>query len=124
MDMIQIDLLDPENFLKIRETLTRMGIANNQTKTLYQSCHILQKQGNYFIVHFKELLKLDGRVVDITEEDTIRRNNMACLLEEWGLCEIHQSVGDLATTPDNNFRIISHKQKEEWKLVHKYAIGN
>ena len=122
--MIEITLKQNEDFLKVKETLTRMGIANNKTKTLYQSCHILQKQGNYFIVHFKELLKLDGRVVDITDEDITRRDNMACLLEEWGLCDILADEDFLRTTPENNFRIIPHKVKDEWKLIHKYAIGN
>ncbi|QPI13798.1 translational repressor protein [Serratia phage 4S] len=122
MKMIQIELIDPENFLKIRETLTRMGIANNKTKTLYQSCHILQKQGNYFIVHFKELLKLDGRQVDITDEDLDRRDSIVQLLEDWGLLNI--MPGQPVEPVKNNFRIISFKQKDEWTLVPKYQIGN
>lgn len=121
--MIEIKLKTDEDFLKIRETLTRIGIANNTKKELYQSCHILQKQGRYFIVHFKELLKLDGRVVDITKEDELRRNNIACLLEDWELCDII-STQDFPTTPDNNFRVISFAQKKDWKLIHKYKIGN
>lgn len=121
--MIEIKLFDSEDFLKIRETLTRMGIANNRDKKLYQSCHILQKRGLYYIVHFKELLKLDGRPVDISEEDLIRRDNIAILLAEWGLCQI-QSTEPLRFTAEKNFRIISHKQKNDWQLVHKYKIGN
>lgn len=122
MKMIQIELIDPENFLKIRETLTRMGIANNKTKTLYQSCHILQKQGNYFIVHFKELLKLDGRQVDITDEDLDRRDSIAQLLEDWNL--LHIIPGQPIEPVKNNFRIISFKQKHEWTLIPKYQIGS
>lgn len=123
LDMLEIKLKSDDDFLKIRETLTRIGIANNKTKTLYQSCHILQKQGKYFITHFKELLRLDGRTVDFTEEDQIRRNDIAKLLEDWGLCDII-STSQFDFRGDNHFRIISFSSKEQWKLVHKYKIGN
>lgn len=121
--MIEIKLKTPEDFLKIRETLTRIGIANNSKKELYQSCHILQKQGKYFIVHFKELLKLDGRKVDISEEDIQRRDSIANLLESWELCDIIEGQ-KLNLPEEHNFRVISFKQKEDWKLIHKYRIGN
>lgn len=118
--MIEITLRTPEDFLKIKETLTRMGIANSGTKTLYQSCHILQKQGKYFIVHFKEMLKLDGRDVIMTDEDTNRLKNIASLVSAWGMCT--------PTTPidadgQNFFRVIPFSEKQEWKLVPKYKIG-
>lgn len=122
MNMLEIRLIGEDSFLKIRETLTRIGIANNKKKMLWQSCHILQKQGRYFVVHFKELLKLDGRQVDMTEDDELRRNNIARLLEEWGMVEI-LSTG-LKFSEENNFRVLTHAQKAEWKLIYKYRIGN
>ena len=118
--MLEIMLNKTDDFLKIKETLTRIGIANNKDKVLYQSCHILQKQGKYYIVHFKELLKLDGREVNITEEDELRRNNIAMCLSEWGMCEI---LGIHKFTEENHFRVIPFRDKNEWKLVHKYRIG-
>ena len=120
--MVEIDLITPDNFLKIKETLTRCGIANNKDKILYQSCHILQKQGRYYITHFKELLKLDGREVNISDEDILRRNNITKLLVEWGLCKLAPGIS-LMTTKEHNFRVLSFRQKGEWQLVHKYAIG-
>lgn len=122
--MLQIELIKKDDFLKIRETLTRMGIANNKTKTLYQSCHILQKQGLYYVVHFKELLRLDGRPVEISDEDFQRRDSIAQLLEQWGLCRIIHKVGEKINEQVNNFRVISHSQKDQWTLIHKYRIGN
>lgn len=121
--MIEIKLNKPEDFLKIKETLTRMGIANNVEKTLWQSCHILQKQGRYYIVHFKEMLKMDGRKVNIDEEDLIRRDSIAQLLEDWQLLEICPGQRTDMAEMENNFRVISFKQKAEWKLIHKYNIG-
>lgn len=121
--MIEIKLVNPEDFLKIKETLTRMGIANNVKKELYQSCHILQKQGRYFIVHFKEMLKMDGRVVDIAEEDFVRRDSITQLLEDWGLLQIAPGQRTDMFRMQNNFRVISFKQKDEWVLKHKYSIG-
>ncbi|QDH49141.1 translational regulator protein [Pantoea phage Phynn] len=122
MNMLQIELVSEDSFLKVRETLTRIGIANNKKKCLWQSCHILQKQGKYFIVHFKELLKLDGRQVEISEDDELRRNNIAKLLEEWGMIEI--VTDGLRFSEENNFRVLTHAQKSEWKLIYKYRIGN
>lgn len=121
MKMLEIELNKPDDFLKIKETLTRMGIANNADHVLYQSCHILQKQRKYYIVHFKELLKLDGREVEISEEDTLRRNNIAMCLEQWNLCKI---IGTHNFTKVNHFRVIPHKDKCNWTLVPKYQIGN
>lgn len=122
--MIEIKLRNPEDFLKVKETLTRMGIANNKDKVLYQSCHILQKQGRYFIVHFKEMLKMDGRQVTIDEEDLVRRDSIAQLLVQWNLVSLADEVDlDDLYEMENNFRVISFKQKHEWKLVHKYSIG-
>lgn len=121
--MIEIKLNKPEDFLKVKETLTRMGIANNKDKILYQSCHILQKQGLYYIVHFKEMLRMDGRQVDIDGEDYQRRDSIAQLLEDWGLVEIVSDRDELFSLT-NNFRVISFKQKDDWKLVPKYTIGN
>lgn len=119
--MIKIKLVAEENFLKIAETLTRMGIANNRDKVLYQSCHILQKQGEYFITHFKEMMGLDGKQINLSEEDTIRTASIAKTLETWGLIEISQCVSLPETT--NNFRVIKFNQKNEWKLLPKYKIG-
>lgn len=121
--MIEITLKQPEDFLKVKETLTRMGIANNTQKILYQSCHILQKQGLYYIVHFKEMLKMDGRQVIIDYEDEVRRDSIAQLLENWGLLDI-KSADETMYEMENNFRVISFKQKEEWTLKSKYTIGN
>lgn len=122
--MIEIELTKEDSFPKIRETLTRIGIANNKTKTIYQSCHILNKRGKVFIVHFKELLALDGRVAVMTDEDIERRNDIAKLLAEWGLCQIV----DPASAPSsrrNLFRIISYTEANEggWNKVYKYNIG-
>lgn len=122
MKMLEISLKNSDDFLKIKETLTRMGIANNKDRILYQSCHILQKQGRYFVVHFKELLKLDGRVVDITEEDLMRRNNIARCLEQWNMCSILEK-DEHQFTEENHFRVIPFKDKADWQLIHKYRIG-
>ena len=121
--MIEITLKQPEDFLKVKETLTRMGIANNKDKVLYQSCHILQKQGRYYIVHFKEMLRLDGRPVDIDGEDYQRRDSIAQLLEDWGLLDILETEKEDLFMMVNNFRVISFKQKAEWTLKSKYTIG-
>ncbi|QFR55908.1 early gene translational repressor [Yersinia phage JC221] len=121
MNMLEIQLSDDDSFLKIRETLTRIGIANNKTKTLWQSCHILQKQGRYFIVHFKELLRLDGRQVDMDRDDELRRNNIARLLQEWGMLKI---LTPAEFAEENTFRVLTHAQKSDWVLKYKYRIGN
>lgn len=124
MNMLEIALTASDDFLKIRETLTRIGIANNRDKKLYQSCHILQKQGRYFIVHFKELLKLDGRTVEISQEDYERRNDIAYLLQEWGMCEIVADSPEFDSPGNNFFRVISFKDKNNWELIHKYKFGS
>lgn len=123
ISQLEIELISPDNFLKIKETLTRIGIANNVNKTLVQSCHILQKRGKYYVVHFKELLALDGRCVEFTGEDIERRNNIAMLLQEWGLCKI-VSPENHVFTGDNKFRVISYRESKDWNLVYKYKIGS
>ena len=122
--MIEVTLREEEDFLKVRETLTRIGVASRKDKTLYQSCHILHKQGKYYIVHFKELFALDGKPTNFTEEDQGRRNTITNLLAEWGLAAIakdNSTVEPIA--PLSQIKIISHKEKEEWNLVAKYNIG-
>lgn len=120
--MIKVTLTQKENFLKIAETLTRMGIANNKDKILYQSCHILQKQNEYFIAHFKDMMKLDGKIVEISDEDHSRRYSIAKTLEIWGLLEIDQQEPKQDVL--NNFRVIKHNQKSEWTLKPKYTVGS
>ena len=122
--MIEVSLQEQEDFLKVRETLTRIGVASRKDKTLYQSCHILHKQGKYYIVHFKELFALDGKPTNFNEEDQGRRNTITNLLAEWGLVSIIKP--DSATDPIaplSQIKIISHKEKEDWALVAKYNIG-
>jgi len=122
--MIEVGLQEQEDFLKVRETLTRIGVASRKDKTLYQSCHILHKQGRYYIVHFKELFALDGKPTNFNEEDQGRRNTITNLLAEWGLVSIinpDSSTDPIA--PLSQIKIISHKEKEEWALVAKYNIG-
>ena len=122
--MVEIKLQEEEDFLKVRETLTRIGVASRKDKTLYQSCHILHKQGKYYIVHFKELFALDGKPTNFTDEDKGRRNTITNLLAEWRLVTV---VGDNTTAepiaPLSQVKIISHKEKDEWNLVAKYNIG-
>ena len=124
-DLVEVRLIEEDDFLKVRETLTRIGVASKKDKTLYQSCHILHKQGHYYIVHFKELFALDGKPTDISENDLSRRNAIAKLLEDWGLIEIVNKRQ--IETPEPIFlsqvKIISHKEKGEWELVPKYNIG-
>ncbi|MGL6229400.1 MAG: translational repressor RegA [Culicoidibacterales bacterium] len=117
--MVEIKLSNPDSFLKIRETLTRIGIACNKEKKLYQSCHILQKNNRYFIVHFKELLQLDGRVVDITTDDINRRNDITMLLCDWNLCTL---LSDIKAPRHNFFRVLSYAMKSEWELIYKYKL--
>jgi hypothetical protein len=120
--LVEVSLDDQEDFLKIRETLTRIGVASKKDKKLYQSCHILHKQGQYYIVHFKELFKLDGKSSDFSENDRARRNTIVNLLKEWGLVGVvKEDVFEDA--PISQIKIISHKEKEEWDLVPKYNIG-
>ena len=122
---VEVLLDDDDAFLKVRETLTRIGVASKKDKILYQSCHILHKQGHYYIVHFKELFALDGKPTDISENDLSRRNAIAKLLEDWGLIEIVNKKQ--IETPEPIFlsqvKIISHKEKGEWELIPKYNIG-
>ena len=121
---VEVKLKQEDDFLKVRETLTRIGVSSRKDKILYQSCHILHKQGKYYIVHFKELFQLDGKPTDITENDIQRRNAIARLLEEWGLVKVSNSelMGD-NIAPLHQIKIISHKEKDEWNLVPKYNIG-
>jgi len=125
-DLVEVTLVEPDDFLKVRETLTRIGVASKKDKTLYQSCHILHKQGKYYIVHFKELFALDGKPTDLTENDLSRRNAIAKLLQDWGLIKV--VIPTQIETPVPIFisqiKIISHKEKNEWQLVPKYNIGS
>lgn len=123
-DFVEVKLPDPQAFLKVKETLTRIGVASKKDKTLYQSCHILHKQGRYFCVHFKEMFMLDGKTTDFSEEDRGRRNTIANLLAEWGLLTIvntDQTAEPL--TPLNRIKIISYGEKSDWNLVQKYTLG-
>ena len=125
IDLVEVTLNEKDDFLKVRETLTRIGVASKKDRILYQSCHILHKQGKYYIVHFKELFALDGKPTDISENDLSRRNAIVKLLEDWGLVTIVNK--DKAENPPPIFlsqiKIISHKEKNEWNLVAKYNIG-
>tara|TARA_X000001036_G_scaffold13724_5_gene11719 strand:+ start:158 stop:562 length:405 start_codon:yes stop_codon:yes gene_type:complete len=119
--MLEVKLKEPDDFLKVRETLSRIGVASRKEKKLYQSCHILHKQGRYFIVHFKELFALDGKGTNISENDVSRRNSIASLLSDWGLVEI---IGDSEPkAPLSQIKVISFKEKHEWTLETKYNIG-
>lgn len=120
---IEIEIKDSDDFLKIKETLTRMGIANTTKKTLYQSCHILHKRGKYYVVHFKELFALDGREVEFYEDDEQRRNAIALILEKWNLCKIINNKPKDFFTPKNFLGIISFAEKKDWSLEPKYRIG-
>lgn len=122
--MLEVSLQEPDNFLKIKETLTRIGIAAKKDKKLFQSCHILHKQGRYFIVHFKELFALDGKESNITNEDIERRNTIAKLLEDWGLLKIKSENLIKKTGVISQIKIVSFKEKKEWELIAKYNIGN
>ncbi len=122
--LIQVELDQQEDFLKIKETLTRIGVASKKDKTLYQSCHILHKQGLYYIVHFKELFMLDGKPSNFSDEDRLRRNTIATLLEQWGLLKIKSTENMVeGLAPISQVKILSHKEKDEWELVAKYNIG-
>lgn len=122
--LIEIELKEEQDFLKIKETLTRIGVASRKENTLYQSCHILHKKGKYFIVHFKELFALDGKQTDFSEEDKGRRNTIANLLEEWGLCKlVNKSMSEDPKAIMNQIKIIPYKEKNEWLLESKYSIG-
>jgi len=121
---IEVKLNKEDDFLKVRETLTRIGVSSRKEQVLYQSCHILHKQGKYYITHFKELFGLDGKPSSISENDIQRRNAIANLLEEWGLVEIvNKSIMKDNIAPIQQIKIISFKEKEDWQLVAKYNIG-
>ena len=119
--MLEVGLKEPDDFLKIRETLSRIGVASRKEKKLYQSCHILHKQGRYYIVHFKELFALDGKQTNLSDNDIARRNTIANLLNDWGLVEIMSNAEPNA--PLSQIKIISFKEKSEWILETKYNIG-
>ena len=123
--MVECILNEPDDFLKVRETLTRIGVASRKDKILYQSCHILHKQGRYFIVHFKELFALDGKPTNFSENDQARRNTIANLLAEWGLIKLinPEEISELVV-PLNQLKILSFKEKELWELTAKYNIGS
>lgn len=120
---LEVSLKNPDDFLKVRETLSRIGVASRKDNTLYQSCHILHKQGRYFIVHFKELFALDGKEADFTDNDLQRRNTVAHLLSDWGLIEIKNPEIHEDKAPLNQIKVIAFKEKKEWNLVQKYNIG-
>ena len=120
---LEVILTEPDDFLKVRETLTRIGVASRKDKTLFQSCHILHKQGHYFIVHFKELFALDGKTADLSDNDLQRRNTIAKLLVDWGLIKINNPDYFIDYAPLSQIKVISHKEKNEWMLETKYNIG-
>jgi hypothetical protein len=123
--LVEVSLKNPEDFLKIKETLSRIGLASKKENTLYQSCHILHKQGKYYIVHFKELFLLDGKDSTLAEGDIARRNRIVTLLEEWELLDIvDPDKVDELQAPLNQIKIIPFKEKSNWNLVTKYTIGN
>lgn len=122
--LLEVKLGEEDDFLKVRETLTRIGVASRKDKTLYQSCHILHKQGKFYIVHFKEMFALDGKQSNFSDEDKGRRNTIAKLLEDWGLIKIVESERfEFPKATMNQIKILPHKEKDEWTLVTKYAIG-
>ena len=121
---VEIKLKKEDDFLKVKETLTRIGVASKKDKTLYQSCHILHKQGRYYIVHFKELFALDGKPSNFSEGDIARRNTIVNLLKEWGLIEIVNTTStESPISPISQIKVLPHKEKSEWELVAKYNIG-
>ena len=121
--MLEVTIKQPDDFLKIRETLTRIGVASRKDKTLYQSCHILHKQGKYYIVHFKELFALDGKKATLVENDIQRRNTIAILLSDWGLIEIVKPADAENKAPLSQIKVLPYKEKKEWNLTAKYNIG-
>ena len=124
-DLVEVTLDQKDDFLKVRETLTRIGVASKKEKTLFQSCHILHKQGKYYIVHFKELFALDGKETDFSENDVARRNTIANLLEDWELLRIvDEYKTEEPTVSLSQIKILSHKEKGEWQLIPKYNIGS
>ena len=122
-NMLEVQLKEPDDFLKVRETLTRIGVASRKDKKLFQSCHILHKQGRYFITHFKELFALDGKEANLTENDIERRNTIAQLLGDWGLIAIVNTEVAENKAPLSQIKVLSFKEKDEWDLQAKYNIG-
>ena len=120
-NMLEIGLNEPDDFLKVRETLSRMGVASRKERKLYQSCHILHKQGRYFLTHFKELFALDGKQTNLSENDIARRNTIANLLKDWGLISIMGDASDCA--PLSQIKVLSFREKGDWELCTKYNIG-
>ena len=119
--MLEVGLNEPDDFLKVRETLSRIGVASRKERKLYQSCHILHKQGRYYIVHFKELFALDGKNTNLSENDIARRNTIANLLKDWGLISV---IGEVtAIAPLSQIKVLSYREKNEWTLETKYNIG-
>ena len=121
--MLEVTIKQPDDFLKVRETLTRIGVASRKDKTLYQSCHILHKQGKYFIVHFKELFALDGKNATLSENDIQRRNTIAILLQDWNLIDISKKENAENKAPLSQIKVLPFKEKNEWTLSAKYNIG-
>ena len=121
--MIEVKLGEPDDFLKVRETLTRIGVASRKEKKLYQSCHILHQQGRYFIVHFKELFALDGKHANLTSNDVQRRNRITQLLSDWGLIEVVNAETITEIAPLNQIKVLAFKEKNDWTLETKYNIG-
>ena len=122
-DMVEVTLKEPDDFLKIRETLTRIGVASRKERKLYQSCHILLKKGQYYIVHFKELFALDGKKANLSENDLQRRNRIIKLLSDWGLVEIVKVSDVVDVAPLSQIKVIAYREKGEWILESKYNIG-
>ena len=122
--MLEVTIKQPDDFLKVRETLTRIGVASRKDKKLFQSCHILHKQGRYFIVHFKELFLLDGKKANLEETDLARRNTIATLMSDWGLVDIQDTNSAKPLAPLRQIKIIPFKEKNQWELCPKYNIGN
>ena len=121
--MVEVTLNEPDDFLKVRETLTRIGVASRKEKKIYQSCHILHKQGRYFLVHFKELFALDGKHANLTSNDVQRRNRIARLLADWGLISIVKETDVADIAPLNQIKVLAYKDKGDWILEQKYNIG-
>ena len=122
-DMLEVVLKEPDDFLKVRETLSRIGVASRKERKLYQSCHILHKQGRYYIVHFKELFALDGKRANLTENDIARRNTISKLLSDWGLVELIKPLNESDMAPLSQIKVLSFGEKSEWTLETKYNIG-
>ncbi len=122
-DMLEVTIKQPDDFLKVRETLTRIGVASRKDKTLYQSCHILHKQGKYYIVHFKELFALDGKKSTLTKNDIQRRNTISLLLQDWNLIDIVKKESTEDKAPLSQIKVLPFKEKKEWTLSAKYNIG-